>query len=410
MENNFNNNIKQSFENYELPYDSAAWDQLSKKLDVHLPVKGKPNYKLWIAASILTLATISTFIVATSTYVENPTTASTKNSKKESKSTPENISTTSNAIVVKENNKKVENSINEIISNSTPIVISNTTNASKLSESKIKTSESIEEVYLTKDNKMNNSTLTFQSMKDVCPGDDIEISNSNNSDIIVLFPNDKKATIKGNTKTDFKALIPGEYSIGYMKNNVYVSKETFIVHSAKPVEFSIDNDNIYTEGVPTINLKANSTAASYNWTFESLKTSSQAKEVDVQFYKAGTYKVTLTTTNENGCNSSETNKVTIKSDYNLISPDVINLSDENSKNKTFIPYALTVRNVKFKMYIMDAMTGVTIYETDDANQPWDGTDSRTGNKVNGSNYIWKVVLINPLPNENANYKGVITRL
>ena len=195
-----------------------------------------------------------------------------------------------------------------------------------------------------------------------------------------------------------------------MKNNVYVSKETFIVHSAKPVEFSIDNDNIYTEGVPTINLKANSTAASYNWTFESLKTSSQAKEVDVQFYKAGTYKVTLTTTNENGCNSSETNKVTIKSDYNLISPDVINLSDENSKNKTFIPYALTVRNVKFKMYIMDAMTGVTIYETDDANQPWDGTDSRTGNKVNGSNYIWKVVLINPLPNENANYKGVITRL
>ena len=410
MENNFNNNIKQSFEDYELPYDSAAWDKLSKQLDVHLPVKGKPNYKLWIAASILTVATISTFILATSTSVENPTSATTTSAKKDANSTIDNNSkTSSNAIVEKNNNQKVENSIDEIKSNSAPIPsVCSVSAPIKTNNQDIKIVESTNNSISQKD--INNSTPTFQAMKDICLGDEIEIVNSNNTDIVISFPNEKTTTIKANTKTNFKASIAGEYNLGYSKNNVFVTKEKFIVHSVNSVDFSIDNDNIYTEGVPTVFLKANSNATSYNWTFESLKISSQAKETEAQFYKAGTYKITLTTTNDNGCSSSETNKVTVKSDYNLIASDVINLSDENSKNKTFMPYALTVRNVKFKMFIIDALTGATIFETDDANQPWDGTDNRTGNKVNGTNYIWKVILNNPLPGENANYKGVITRL
>ncbi len=409
MKNNFNNYIKQSFEDFEIPYDSAAWDKLSKKLDVHLPVKGKPNYKLWIAASILTVATISTFILATSTFVENPTSTNSSSSKKDVKSTIDNNSkTSSNAIVENKNNEKVENSIVEIKSNSSPILVGCGISTTKTNNQDLKIVESI--ITTTSQKEENTSIPTFKAINDVCLGDNIEIANSNNSDIILSFPNGKTTSIKANTKTEFQTSIAGEYNVGYSKNNVFVAKEKFIVHSINSVDFAIDNDNIYTEGVPTIFLKANSNAVSYNWTFESLKTSSQTKEAEVQFYNAGTYKITLTTTNENGCSSSETNKVTVKSDYNLIASDVINLSDENSKNKTFMPYALTIRNVKFKMFIIDANTGATIFETDDANQPWDGTDIRTGNKVNGTNYIWKVSLNNPLPGENANYKGVITRL
>ena len=97
-------------------------------------------------------------------------------------------------------------------------------------------------------------------------------------------------------------------------------------------------------------------------------------------------------------------------DYNLLAPSAINLSDESGKNNTFMPYALTVRNTRFTLTILDPVSGETIFQTIDPSQPWDGTDKRTGNIVAGSNFIWNVVIANPQPGENANYKGVITRL
>ena len=40
MKNNLENSIKQSLENYELEYNSSAWDAMSNKLDASAPSYG----------------------------------------------------------------------------------------------------------------------------------------------------------------------------------------------------------------------------------------------------------------------------------------------------------------------------------------------------------------------------------
>jgi hypothetical protein len=62
------------------------------------------------------------------------------------------------------------------------------------------------------------------------------------------------------------------------------------------------------------------------------------------------------------------------------------------------------------MTIIDANSNEIVFQTDDATQAWDGPDKKTGNTTTGTTFIWKVTISNPQPGENANYKGVITRL
>ena len=56
MKSEFEKNIKKSIENYELPYDSNAWDELSKKLDATMPVSKKPNLKWGLYSAIISVS------------------------------------------------------------------------------------------------------------------------------------------------------------------------------------------------------------------------------------------------------------------------------------------------------------------------------------------------------------------
>ena len=60
------------------------------------------------------------------------------------------------------------------------------------------------------------------------------------------------------------------------------------------------------------------------------------------------------------------------------------------------------------MIIIDPSDGHIVYQTNNANEGWDGIDQKTGKMVSyQSNYIWKVVIDNPEPNENNQYVGSI---
>ena len=68
-------------------------------------------------------------------------------------------------------------------------------------------------------------------------------------------------------------------------------------------------------------------------------------------------------------------------------------------------------SLKFTLLILDPKDGGVMYQTEDASQPWNGIDKRTG-QLSPSNqaYIWKVRISNPLPGESPEYKGTITKL
>ncbi len=406
MESNFDNKIKNSLDNYELPYDSNAWDQLSKKLDVSMPVKNKPRFKSWMAASVIAVA------VATAFYSTRPSETPTKNATsklEKTELTSDNKANTSTTIT-----DKKETAQAKVVSSKLTVICP----APKLVEEvKVETKEvqiitpRKNEVIEIKTNVVSNDArVTISPVSSLCLGEATEIKNTNSVDILIISSTDKTIVVKAKTSILLTPKTSGEYEIGYLKGDNFISKEKFNVFAGPRADFDTDSETSYNEkGLPTVSFKAIANANEYNWTFEKHAHSIDTKEAEVHYYKAGTYKITLTTTGENGCKTSETNKITVK-DYNLLASNAINLSDESGKNNVFMPYALTVRNTRFILTILDPVSGETIFQTIDPSQPWDGTDKRTGNIVTGSNFIWNVVIANPQPGENANYKGVITRL
>jgi hypothetical protein len=81
------------------------------------------------------------------------------------------------------------------------------------------------------------------------------------------------------------------------------------------------------------------------------------------------------------------------------------------QTNTFMPYALTQRNVNFELVVLDPRTGAVVFSSSDATQGWDGIDKRTGEMVKeNSVWAWKVVIKNPNVGEPVEYKGTITRM
>ena len=75
-----------------------------------------------------------------------------------------------------------------------------------------------------------------------------------------------------------------------------------------------------------------------------------------------------------------------------------------------MPYALTQRDVNFRMVILDGIDGGMVYETTDASLPWDGTDMRSGTRSSDAKaYVWKVVIYNPESNEPNEYRGTVIK-
>lgn len=408
MEMNFDKHIKDSMDNFELPYDSSAWDKMSARLDQTMPVTPKSSPKWWIAATFATVAVIATTYLMTT----NPSEKSlAKNTSTPEESTTENTVISSTPSTEKSNLIASENNH------------SKTTVDSKNTEHQQET-VSVTNVDMDKDgidfvrNEENHVPVTtpnsekkyhISPIENTCAGNSITINNTNPIDLVLLQPNGKKTIIHANNDICMGATIPGEYELGYMKDNNFIAKEKFTVYpSTAKADIEI-GEYEYENGIPAIHLSSNNYANSYEWSINKKHTSS--KEAVAHLFEKGTYEIKLTTTSSNGCTSTDIEKITVAEDYNLLASTGFNLSDNDSKNKTWIPSALKTRNVRFTMTIIDPIDGGIVFQTNDASQPWDGTDSRTGNiVVPNSSWVWTVKISNPEQGERADYKGVIIRL
>jgi hypothetical protein len=103
--------------------------------------------------------------------------------------------------------------------------------------------------------------------------------------------------------------------------------------------------------------------------------------------------------------------IQIPSDYNLLAVNAFNPQSQDSRNSTFMPYALTIRQTPFSLIVLDPDNGGLVFETKDAGNAWDGIDRRDGKLVPGNKaYIWKVVIQRPIQGEKGEYRGTIVRM
>ncbi len=419
MINNLENNIKESVKGYELPYDPSAWKAMSKKLDQVMPVSPKSNLK-WYLGGAATVAVIVTTIALwpadKSTSIDNV-----KISKNEVSSTntinTENISTsTSNNNSDNTNTATNDASINnvEVTNDVNPVKqILNEVNVItplKVNNSNQNTNQSVNPISYTGISPTTSKKIEIADINNICLGESISIVNTNDVNLTLLDPNGLKTIVKANKTTAITPEIDGKYSIEYSENAQLTSKSFNVVPLPKP-DFSIDDQNSYENGLPSINVSATTSGYSYTWDLENQKGSVFGKDISVHYFNKGSYKVSLTIQGTNGCKGTETKTIHVDDDYNLLAVNAFDPSSNDIRLNSFMPFALTQRNVDFNLIIIDPKDGAVIFETNDATNPWKGIDKRNGQMIEANKaFIWKVVLKNPVKGEKSEYKSTIIRL
>ena len=433
MKDKIEHKLKDLLQNQELPYNTAAWDSMKQALDAKMPVTQPMNWYKWLlgGAAITVIAVSSYFFIqkdkaiprqtATTTKIEKPT----QPAQQEKVNTPQNTSENSNLSSVtskstvksdlSQTDSKLIASTNDDVTKMTSIleqnivveeVVMDQTDLEPSSEKK-----EITDVISPNQKEELTTNSTLITAVNMCLGERQLLENKNDFAVSVFKQNSNQliATIEAKKSMSFEAKEQGTYLLVEKNKPVIEGANSFEVKNSPKPTLEIESEIRYEKGVPT--LKASTDASnSVQWTVNNLELNSTKSEIDFNPFKAGNYIVSLKTLNE-GCIVSQTSKVNIDEDYNLLAVNAFNPNSFEPRNQTFIPFALTQRDVKFTLLILDPKDGGVMYQTEDASQPWNGIDKRTG-QLSPSNqaYIWKVLISNPLPGESPEYKGTITKL
>ncbi len=430
MKDTFEKNIKQSLENHEMPYNASAWNAMQAKLDVVKPVSSLPGSGLkWFigAASVVVIGVVSYFAVtSTNSNPENTavnavvsenqtddattTTSEVKENltKNTTQTTVENdaVETVEAVNTPKPSNPASKNEINPFSSNGS-IGGNGEGNGTYFGAGNENTGTGEGKSNTIRSSNESNTTtknVVLPQINDLCEGEVVTVENTNDAPLLISGP-ELYFTIPANATRKVRVNAEGLHTVALLSNKE--AQSTFFVNKAPFVDFTIDSDTKFEAGLPTTKLETMVSGSEFNWIIGSRRITD--RKVNAHLFKAGDHDVTLTVKGLNGCSNSLTKTIHIDEKYNLMAVNSFVPQDSDPRNNTFMPFALTQRDVKFTMIIIDPTDGHIVYQTNNASNGWDGTDKTTGQQVNYEiSYIWKVVIENAEPGEDNEYAGNIT--
>ncbi len=417
MKDNFENNIKESLNGFEVPYDAAAWSAMSKRLDQTMPTSGGSNLKWYLGGAATVAVIVTTVLLWPSADVEKSQHI-TSTSTEKVKETEDQVHTskgTSSKSSIQDASKTeapVKNTTNgtsnPVSFDPAPNIFDNPIDYIKVKDNTfMKEDEPANSIF---DPIIEMVAPSVPSVANICLNETTTINNTNKQELTVVGPNGI-TTIKGNTSLQFTPDSEGIYNLGFMVNGIFNSKESFVVKPLPKADFTIDETYNYENGVPSMNLSTNSQGVAHTWAFEGQNGTTSGTETKAHFFYKGEYDITLTVTGSNSCKTTATKSVQIDETYNLLAVNGFDPMSSDNRINSFIPRGLVERSADFRMIIIDPTDGAIIFETSDVSNPWRGLDKRNGQMVSANKaYIWKVTLNNPLKGENPEYKGTIVRL
>jgi uncharacterized protein (DUF2249 family) len=416
MKTSFEKILKDRLKNIEMPYDASAWDSLEKKLDHK---KGGTTSLKWVISSlvVLTASTVGYLMYDRSSNEPAKEAITSIKSEKEVENTLDN-STIQDEKITAEIESLEESAPKKVVK--TQVETNHPLETLSPPQLELKNTTSTTYTPILKDNSLlsdnkkqedKQKEYVFHTLAKLCIGEEQTIKNEHDIDLYLVAPNGQKTKIKNYSNYNFKAENSGNYSLEYIKEGSIISSTSFLVISSDKIDFELDDEKLYSKGLPSRTLETSSYLNNLKWYLNDQLIGTNDKEIEVNLFKKGSYHVKLVGENKNGCTSTIEKQIRIDQDYNLLAADAFSPSDDNNKINTFIPYALTERNTKFNFIIIDPKDGGIVYQTNDKLKPWDGIDRRSGLFVEpNSNWIWKVTLEQPEKGEDSSYRGTIIRL
>lgn len=434
MKNNFEQLIKNSLENHEVPYEAGAWEKFNQ---AQAPT---PFYKSkWFvggAALIAIIASITLYNVKFDSTKEldkneaNQIAESTnnfeviENKTSETKNVKINVSTSQVSSTQKsskdESSPNKKNDIgwtvyppeqNSSIDKNNNIKIDNkSTNNTDTPNTKVDPPK--KEDLITNDSKpvldLTPPSASFYIEKTICEGNEITLIADNADDNY-----DYSWKLNDEEIVSGKIVSITAKNIGENIATLFISQDGLQIDKKKStfkvIETPINNAKIELNQASLINeLEFGIDVASNQivWNFGDGTTSTE-NQVNHTYKQAGKYKCEYTITAINGCSASFERNINVKGYYNLRTDYGFSPNDGNNINDVFIPVELKELNVPFTLSIF-ARNGQELYTTSVIDKPWMGK-MQDGSDCTFGSYVWKLNLTNELGIEET-YIGTVTNV
>ena len=415
MKDGLENSFKNSLNDFELPYDAQAWESLSKKLGAK---KWYQTSRLkWSAALVATIGIAAYFVL--------PGTKTTLQKENQAKTIQKESTSTASQIKVEQTTSKntQKRSLNEPAISLLPEVVS-IPNSSELLDEFIPHSIPLildqMEVLGLSDKVIDhidptpsyNGAVAMIDFKNRCQGETLQLEADKHHERMINYAG-KTLHFSSNEAISLKLTEPGKVTLTANSGPYGQFEEfgSFDVNSSPVLSINADRTITYEDGLPKITCQAESNESQISWHSTYILKSNSGKNVEVFAFDKGYAIVEAQVTSSNGCIAKEKEMIQIPSDYNLLAVNAFNPQSQDSRNSTFMPYALTIRQTPFRLVVLDPDNGGLVFETSDAGNAWDGIDRRDGKLVPGNKaYIWKVVIQHPVQGEKGEYRGTIVRM
>jgi hypothetical protein len=414
MKDGLENSFKNSLNDFELPYDAQAWESLSQKLGAKRWYQ--TSQVKWSAALIVAVG-ISSFLIVTGTKTKVQQETQTKSIQKETKSpttpskTEQQISKytkeetelpTVTIVDLKTECPYIIDAAPPVIPHSIPLIL-NQMDVLGFTDQAIETPEST---------PTYNRSLVEIDFKNRCQGETLQLEENKNYVRFISYAG-KKIHYSYNEAISLKLTEPGKVVL-MANSGPYGQFEefgSFDVNATPTLNINSDRALNYEDGLPKMSIQAESSEGQVTWHSTNILNANTGKNVELLAFNKGYAIVEAQATASNGCTAKEKEMIQIPTDYNLLAVNAFNPQSQDSRNSTFMPYALTIRQTPFKLIVLDPDNGGLVFQSSDASNAWDGIDRRDGKLVpTNKAYIWKVVIERPVEGENGEYRGTIVRM
>ena len=398
----FEQGIQEAYKNYELPYSSSEFSQVSRRL---LRKRLFSGLALWGGvAAITAIVGVSGYLIVSN---NNNTTAS---------ATP-NAPVVSNTVSIPNSNEDVTDEategLTEIISEFKKDVMHTSENSENSPSTApvaavVQDSSESAAISVSADSNDKNRSLAIEpSVRQACAGTDVHFTAKNspkNGSYLWNF-GDGSFSNQENPFHVFKKSGTFDVSLSVTNPNdgqiSTIAMRDLITINPKPeadFEWSYTNNPIGEPTAKFVNTSVN--ANSFVWKFAGNGTSSEVSP-SVIYNSKGKQTVILEVQNTYGCKDEQVKIVQVNADFNLGAE--LKMSEQNI---AFMPEALKKGGNKFKLSIYDGEN--IIFETTTKTKVWKGEMKGGKKALAGQQFPWIVLIYGEEGNDARYYSGTLT--